>query len=81
MLDTTQLLLSVIGVLVTVMWWSIRTGIVRLVDSVDELKNRLAKTEKDCVTWDDLEKERLRLADHDRRITIIETTCKQEHGK
>ena len=30
---------------------------------------------------DDLEKERLRLADHDRRITIIETTCKSEHGK
>ena len=80
-MDTTQLLISVIGALLAVMWWSIRTWIVRLVDSVGELQNRITKTEKDCVTWDELEKERLRISDHDRRITIIETTCKQEHGK
>lgn len=32
-MDATQLLISVIGALLAVMWWSIRTGIVRLVDS------------------------------------------------
>ena len=81
MLDTTQLLLSVIGILVTGMWWSVRAAITRLITKLDAIEARQSQMDKDCVTWGDLEKERLRISDHDRRLTVIETTCKQEHGK
>ena len=62
-------LLSIIGYLV-----------VRIDKKLDRIDERQSKIEKDCVTWSDLEKERLRISDHDRRITIVETTCQNRHG-
>ena len=68
--------------------WMVNRGFNSILSAIQDLREdfkvmteRQAKIEKDCVTWTDLEKERLRIAEHDRRITIIETTCKAEHGK
>jgi hypothetical protein len=80
-MDSTQLLLSIIGILLTGMWWSIRTALVRLMDKLDDMEARQTKVEKDCVTWPELEKVALQVNGLDRRVTIIETTCKAEHGK
>lgn len=73
---------------IAVVGWMLNRGVTSILEAIDALKRELkemadrqAKIEKDCVTWTDLEKERLRIAEHDRRITVIETTCKAEHGK
>ena len=79
--ELSNLLLSTICALLIVIWWSLRSWMGRVDTRLDRMEAKQAQQEKDCVTWTDLEKERLRLAEHDRRITIIETTCKQEHGK
>ena len=80
-MDTTQLLLSIVGVLLTGMWWSIRTALTRLIDKLDKMEARQAQVERDCVTWADHEALKLNVNGIDRRVTVIETTCKQEHGK
>jgi len=80
-MDSTQLLLSIIGVLVSGMWWSVRTGLVRLMDKLDKMETRQAQVEKDCVTWADHEALKLNVNGIDRRVTVIETTCEQKHGK
>jgi hypothetical protein len=79
--DSTQLLLSIIGVLVTGMWWSVRTGITRLMDKLDKIESRQAEVEKDCVQWADHEALKLTVNGIDRRVTVIETVCEQQHGK
>lgn len=60
---------------------SIKAGFDEVKALISAIDARQRLTEKDCVTWADMEKERLRITEHDRRITIIETTCKSEHGK
>lgn len=70
-----------LATLLAVLGWLITRKLDAMDSKLDRMEMRQAATEKNCVTWDDLEKERLRLAEHDRRITIIETTCKSEHGK
>lgn len=80
-MDSTQVFLSVIGGLVAGMWWSVKTWVTRLMKKLDAMDERQIKTEKDCVTWPELEKVTLKVNEHDRRITIIETSCKAEHGK
>jgi hypothetical protein len=67
--------------LMVVVWWAITRKLDKIDGRLDKIEDRQGKAEKDCVTWADMEKERLRLSDHDRRITVIETTCKSEHGK
>lgn len=79
--DMANILLSLIGGLLVIVWWSIRSWMSKIDAKLDRMELRQATMEKDCVTWGDLEKERLRIAEHDRRITVIETTCKAEHGK
>lgn len=78
--ELSNLLLSTICALLVVIWWSLRSWMGRVDARLDRMEAKQAQTERDCVTWNDLEKERLRIADHDRRITVIETTCKAEHG-
>lgn len=80
-MDSTQLLLAVIGVLVTGMWWSVRTGITRLMDKLDKMEDRQAQVERDCVTWADHEALKITVSSVDRRVTVIETTCVAQHGK
>ena len=70
-----------LGSLLAVLGWLITRKLDGIDKKLDRMEERQAKVERDCVTWSDLEKERLRLADHDRRLTVIETTCKSEHGK
>lgn len=67
--------------------WLVSSGINNLRDQMaqhgvklDLIMARQAQFEKDCVTWDDLEKINLKVTDHDQRIIIVETTCKQQHG-
>lgn len=70
-----------LATLLGVLGWLISRKLDGMDSKLDKMNERQAVIEKDCVTWQDLEKERLRIAEHDRRITIIETTCKSEHGK
>lgn len=74
-------LLTLIGGLLVIVWWSIRSWMCKVDSKLDQVITKQAQQDKDCVTWADMEKERLRLADHDRRLTIVETTCEQKHGK
>jgi hypothetical protein len=70
-----------LGALLAILGWLITRKLDGIDAKLDRMELRQSTMEKDCVTWSDLEKERLRISDHDRRITVIETTCKQEHGK
>lgn len=79
--ELSNLLLSTICALLVIIWWSLRSWMGKVDTRLDRMEAKQAQTEKDCVTWSDLEKERLRIAEHDRRLTVIETTCKSEHGK
>jgi hypothetical protein len=79
-MDSTQLLLSIIGVLVTGMWWSVKTGLTRLMAKLDAMEARQNKVEKDCVTWADHENLKLTVNGVDRRVTVLETVCDQQHG-
>lgn len=69
------------GAVLTVIGWLIVNKLNRIDSKLDRVEERQTKTEKDCVTWADLEKTSLQVQDHERRLTITETTCKQEHGK
>jgi hypothetical protein len=79
-LDLANALLTLIGGLLVIVWWSIRSWMSKIDVKLDRMELRQTAIEKDCVTWPELEKVTLRLSEYDRRITIIETTCKQEHG-
>ena len=80
-MDTTQLLLSTICALLIVIWWSLRSWMGRVDTRLDRMEAKQAQQEKDCVTWADHEALKLVVNCVDRRVTVIETTCKQEHGK
>lgn len=80
-IDMANALLTLIGGLLIIVWWSIRSWMSKIDAKLDRMELRQTATEKDCVTWPELEKVSLRLAEHDRRITVIETTCAKEHGK
>ena len=47
---------------------------------IGKLEERQAKSEKDCVTWADLEKERLRVDKHEVRLAVVESNCSKQHG-
>jgi hypothetical protein len=47
----------------------------------DKMDERMRKAESDCVTWEALESVKLETKGIDRRVTVLETTCKAEHGK
>jgi hypothetical protein len=80
-MDSTQLLLSIIGILVTGMWWSVRTYMLRTLAKLDAMEIRQSMVEKECVQWSDLESVKLHVNGVDRRVTVLETTCSQQHGK
>jgi hypothetical protein len=48
---------------------------------MDRMDERVRKAESDCATWEAVEALRLETKGLDRRVTVIETTCKAEHGK
>jgi len=70
-----------LGGLLAVLGWLITRKLDGIDSKLDRMEIRQAKIEKDCVTWSDLENVKLDVKDHDRRLTVIETTCKQERGK
>lgn len=47
----------------------------------DKMDERMRRTENDCVTWEALEAVKLDTKGLDRRVTVLETTCQQHHGK
>lgn len=76
-MDNTSLLITANGVLVAALWYSIRTWMAK----VDAKLDRIGQLEKDCVTWADHEALKLNVSGIDRRVTVIETVCEQQHGK
>lgn len=79
--ELSNLLLSTICALLIVIWWSLRSWMGRVDTRLDRMEAKQAQQEKECVTWADHEALKLIVNGVDRRVTIIETTCKAEHGK
>lgn len=79
--ELSNLLLSTICALLIVIWWSLRAWMGRVDTRLDRMEAKQTQTEKDCVTWADHEALKLVVNGVDRRMTVIETTCKAEHGK
>jgi hypothetical protein len=79
-LEFGNILLAANGGLLVIVWWSLRNWMGRVDSKLDRMEARQAQTEKDCVTWTELEKVNLKVGEHDRRLTVMETTCKSEHG-
>jgi len=79
--ELSNLLLSTICALLIVTWWSLRSWMGRVDTRLDRMEAKQAQQEKECVTWADHEALKLVVNCVDRRVTIIETTCKAEHGK
>lgn len=73
--------LTVVGWVVQRGFESIHTALADLRTDIKGIADKQARLDKDCVTWSDLESVKLDVKDHDRRITVVETNCKQEHGK
>lgn len=73
--------LAVVGWVVRRGFESIHAALAELRADIKAIADKQARLDKDCVTWPELEKVALQVSSLDRRITIIETTCKQEHGK
>jgi len=79
-IDMANALLTLIGGLLVIVWWSIRSWMCKVDAKLDQVITKQAQQDKDCVTWADMEKERLRLNEHDRRLTVVETSCEARHN-
>lgn len=73
--------LAVVGWVVRRGFESLHAAIKDLRDEFKAIADKQAKLDKDCVTWADHEALKLNVNGIDRRVTVLETTCKQEHGK
>ena len=64
--------------------WLIVNKLNRIDAKLDRIEDRQGRTEKDCVTWEALDKElgpvRKKAENISDRLLVVETQCKKQHG-
>ena len=73
------------GAILAIIGWLIVNKLNGIDKKLDRYEERQAKVEKDCVTWDDLNKElgpiKRKTDAHEVELATLKATCKAEHGK
>ncbi len=79
--DLANVLLSLIGGLLIIVWWSIRSWMCKVDNKLDQVITKQAQQDKDCVTWEEFNKLKSEVVYHSTEIAVIKTTCENERGK